>query len=376
VLLAEVAKRVVEALRPQDSAARLGGDEFAVLVESIVTVADLNIVAGRVLSQMDRPFDVFGHSSHLGVSIGAAMAGPEHTSADLLIRDADFAMYRAKEEGGHRFVVFDKHLEINLGSQQERERELRHVLDQREFELWYQPFYRMENGKLEGFESLLRWRRTDGSVDSFRELLPIAEDTGLSISIGRETVETASRQLLHWTRPGSDLTLSVNVSHRQFYHPDMVAQLSTVLAETGVDPSRLLFEIAESTLNENPDAAVSILQRMVDCNVRIAIDNFGSSLAPLNHLVRLPIDVVKLDPKLTAALSTSRQRALIQSLVHLCRTLGMQVVAQGIETSEQFDALRSLGCQLGQGYLFSQALEPARALKLVEQGHWPLALGA
>lgn len=374
VLLVEVAQRLRAALRPQDSAARLGGDEFAVLVENILAVADLNIVASRVLGEMDRPFDIFGHSVHAGVSIGAAMAGTDHTAADLLIRDADYAMYRAKDAGGGRFEIFDKHLKVNFSSQQERERELRHVLDQRQFELWYQPFYRLQTGKLEGFESLLRWRRTNGSMDSFRDLLPIAEDTGLSISIGRETVDTVCRQLRNWTGalPANELVMTVNVSHRQFYHPDMVEQLRLILAETGVNPSRMLFEVSEGTLNDNPDAAVVILQRMVDCNVRIAIDNFGSMLAPLNHLVRLPIDMIKIAPNLTAAATgASRQRALLESLIHLGQTLGIQVVAQGIETLAQLDALRGMGCELGQGFYFSHALEPARALKLVEQGFWP-----
>lgn len=373
-LLAEVAQRLSSVLRPHDSAARLGGDEFAVLVDNILTLGDLCIVAQRVLSEMNRPFQIYGHSVRAGVSIGVVMAGPEHTDADLLIRDADFAMYRAKEGGGGRFEVFDNHLKITLTSQQDRERELRHVLDHRQFELWYQPFYRLQTGKLEGFESLLRWRRTDGTVDGFRELLTIAEDTGLSIGIGRETVDTVCRQLRNWAsaQAASNLVMTVNVSPRQFYHPDMVAQLKTILTETGVDPTRLLFEVSEATLNDNPDAAVVILQRMVDCNVRIAIDNFGSSLAPLNHLVRLPIDMIKIAPKLTAsATSTSRQLAVLESLIRLGRTLGIQVVAQGIETAAQLDALCSMGCELGQGFHFSRALEPARAFKLVELGHWP-----
>jgi Amt family ammonium transporter len=379
LLLVAVAERLRAVLRPQDSAARLGGDEFAVLVEGAFTVADLSLVAARVSREIERPFDIFGHSFHAGASIGVALAGPDHTAPELLIRDADFAMYRAKEAGGSRFEVFDTNMEVHVSSQQERERELRHVLDKREFELWYQPIYQLQTGKLAGFEALLRWRRPDGSVNSFRDLLPIAEETGLSISIGRETVDTVCRQLRAWTGalPGGELTMTINVSHRQFYHPDMVAQLSAALAATGADPSRLLFEVSESTLNENPDGAVAILQRMVDCNVRIAIDNFGSTLAPLNHLLRLPIDVVKLDPKLTAAsTSAGRQSAVLESLVHLGHTLGMQVVAQGIETPAQLDALRRMGCELGQGHLFSYALEPARALKLVERGYWPDSAGA
>jgi EAL domain-containing protein (putative c-di-GMP-specific phosphodiesterase class I) len=164
------------------------------------------------------------------------------------------------------------------------------------------------------------------------------------------------------------------VSQRQFYHPDLIAQLKRTLKASGADPSRLLFEVSEATLNENLDAAVAILQRLVDCNIRIAVDDFGSSLAPLNHLVRLPIDVVKMDPRLTvAATSTSRQQAVLESLIHLGIVLNMEVIAQGIETEAQLDELQRIGCTLGQGPLLSQALEPGRALELAERGTWTLA---
>ncbi len=154
-LLMAVAGRLRASLRPQDSAARLGGDEFAVLVENILTAYDLEVVAGRILREMERPFDIFGHVVHAGASIGAAMAGPDHTSSDLLLRDADFAMYRAKQAGGGRYEIFDKHLEVCVTSQQERERELRTALDKRQFVFQYQPIYRLANGKLEGFESVV-----------------------------------------------------------------------------------------------------------------------------------------------------------------------------------------------------------------------------
>ncbi len=371
-LLMAVAERLTAALRPQDTAARLGGDEFGVLVENVLTVADLEIVATRVLQEMMRPFDIFGNSMDMGVSIGAALAGAAHESPELLLKDADVAMYRAKQGGGRQFAIFDKHLEIHVSGQQERERELRQMLDQRQYDFWYQPIYRLASGKVEGFESLLRWHRADGSVESFRELLPLAEDTGLSISIGRETLDCACEQLRQWSdvlgRP--DLFLTVNVSYRQFYHPDMVGQLRKSLEASKVDPSRLLFEVPEGVLNENPDAAIAILQRMVDLNVRLAVDNFGSSLAPLNHLVRLPIDVLKLDPRMTvAATYAGRQFAVVESLMQLGRTLGMQVVAQGIETAEQLDALIRMGCELGQGHLLGYALEPARAQMLARQDY-------
>jgi Amt family ammonium transporter len=375
-LLTAVAERLCGALRPQDTAARLGGDEFGILVENILSTSDLDAVANRVLHEMERPFEIFGQPVRAYASIGVAMAGPDHTVPELLIRDADLAMYRAKEQGGGRLEYFDNHLEVRATSLQERERELRRVLNERRFEIWYEPIYRLENGKLEGFESVLRWRRADGAVDSFRDLIAVAEETGLSIGIGRETLDAVCKQWQSWTGApqGMSLTLAVNMTHRQFYHPDMVAQLKRTLALTGADPSRLLFEVPETALNANPDGAVAILQRMVDCNVRIAVDNFGSGLAPLNHLVRLPIDVVKLDPGLTlATTSAGRQQAVLESLLHLGRTLGVQVVAQGIETAEQLEALCRLGCELGQGQLLSDALEAKEAHKLAETGRWTIA---
>jgi len=377
-LLTAVAERLCSALRPQDTAARLGGDEFGILVENILSPADLDAVANRVLHEMERPFEIFGQAVKAYASIGVAMAGPDHTVPELLIRDADLAMYRAKEQGGGRLEFFDNHMEVRATSQQERERELRRVLNERKFEIWYEPIYRLENGKLEGLESVLRWRRADGTVDSFRDLIAVAEETGLSIGIGRETLDAVCKQWQIWTGAlrQPSLTLAVNLTHRQFYHPDMIAQLKRTLALTGADPSRLLFEVPETALNANPDAAVAILQRMVDCNVRIAVDNFGSGLAPLNHLVRLPIDVLKLDPSLTAAAtSTGRQQAVLESLLHLGRTLGVQVVAQGIETPEQLEALCRMGCELGQGQLLSDAVELERAQKLAETGRWAIASG-
>jgi len=372
-LLRLVAERLRSALRPQDTAARLGGDEFAILVESILSIADIQIVASRVLEKLDQPYELCGRSIRAGASIGVAMAGPDHTAPELLIRDADFAMYRAKQDGGGRFEIFDKQLEMHVASQQERERELREVLDKRLFEIWYQPIFRLaaeSSRKLEGFEALLYWRRADGSVTSFAELMPVAEETGLSISLGRETIEAVCKQLRTWTgAPQSELTLAVNLTQQQFYHADLIPQLKRTLAATGVDPARLLFEIGEATLSENPVAALGVLERLLNCNVRLAVDDFGSGLAPLNHLVRMPIDVLKLAPELTqAAAAGDRQSAVLESLIHLGSALGVQVIAQGIESTAQVEALMRMGCEFGEGSLLSPPLDLAAARKLAGQG--------
>jgi EAL domain-containing protein (putative c-di-GMP-specific phosphodiesterase class I) len=337
-------------------------------------------MAGRVLHAMERDFEINGRSVHVGASIGVAIAGPDHAAPELLIRDADFAMYRAKQAGGGCIEIFDKKLEVVVASQQESELELRRVIEMRQFELWYQPICKIGAGKphsakVEGFDAQLCWRRVDGSVADFTSLLPVAEETGLSISLGREALEAVCKQLKIWTDrlPQSQLTLAVHLTQRQFYHADLIAQVKRTLAASGVDPARLLFEVGEGTLSENPKGALELFERLLECNVKLAVDDFGSGLAPLNHLVRLPVDVLKLDPRLTAAATqTGRQVAVLESLIQLGHKLGVQVVAQGIETVEQVEALARMGCELGQGPLLSPALEPAAAQKLAEQGEWSL----
>lgn len=377
-LLMAVASRLLASLRPQDSAARLGGDEFAILVENILTAYDLEIVAGRILREMERPFDIFGHVVNAGASIGAAMAGTDHTSSELLVRDADFAMYRAKQSGGGRYEIFDKHLEVAASSQQEREREFRTALDKRRFVYHYQPIYRLANGKLEGFESVVCLKRDDGTVDCYSDMLDVAEETGLSIILGRQTLDAVCAQLRTWieSTPDSDLTVAVNITKRQLFHPDLITHLKKALAGSGADPTRLLFEAPESAFNENPDAAVAVLQRLADCQVRVAIDDFGSSLAPLNHLIHLPITMVKLATRLTAAaVSSGRQIAALESVIRLGNALGIQVVAKGIETQEQLTALARMGCPLGEGPMLSSAIDANRAQALVERGYWTISSG-
>jgi diguanylate cyclase (GGDEF)-like protein len=371
VVLVAAADRLRAALRPHDSAARLGGDEFAILVDNIQNIGALETVARRVQAEMSRPFDIFGHFVQAGASIGAALAGPDHVTADLLVRDADFAMYRAKQSGGGRYEIFDKHLEVCVSSQQERERELRYRLEKRLLDFRYQPICRLQTGKVEALECLLGWRSGDGTADNFADLLAVAEETGLSVTLGRETMEAVCWQLRSWhnTSPSAEITLSINLTYKQFYNVDLVAQLQRTLNASGADPTKILFEVPEAVVNESPDAAVAVLQRLVDCRVRVALDEFGSSLAPLNHLVRLPIEMVKLDAKLTAAAnSAGRQQAVLDSLLRLGRTLGVHVVAQGIETPEQLRALARMGCELGQGPLLSPLLDAPQALALAERG--------
>ena len=377
-LLMAVASRLLGSLRPQDSAARLGGDEFAVLVENILTAYDLEIVAGRILRELERPFDIYGHVIHAGASIGVAMAGPDHTSSDLLVRDADFAMYRAKQSGGCRYEIFDKHLEVAATSQQERDREFRTALDKRRFAYLYRPVYRLANGRFEGLECVVCLRRDDRTVEGFHDLLAVAEETGLSIILGRQTLDAVCAQLRSWSdgAPGLDFTVSVNLTRRQLYHPDLITHLKKSLVTSGANPSKLIFQAPESAFNENSDAAVAVVQRLADCQVRVAIDDFGSSLAPLNHLIHLPVSKVNLASRLAGAThSSSRQLAVLESVIRLGNSLGIEIVAKGIESEEQLTALAQMGCTLGQGPLLAAPMEPEYALALAERGYWTLSSG-
>jgi diguanylate cyclase (GGDEF)-like protein/PAS domain S-box-containing protein len=367
LLLVALADRLRCCLRPQDTAARLGEDEFGILVENVMNAYDLEVVAKRVLGEMERPFEILGHSFPVKVSIGVAMAGKDDVTAESLLRDADLALYHARQDGGQRYEVFDRQMGSEPNLLHERERDLRQALSNRKFELWYEPIFRLGSGELESFESILRFRRADGSIDTFNDLLPMAEETGLSISIGREALETVCRQLRDWSNalPGNTLALAVNLTHRQFYHEDMAAHLKKTLAATKVEPSRLVLEIPETAVNERPDAALAMVQRLADCGVRVALDHFGAGLAAFNPLARLPMQMVKMDAQLSiAATKTGAQLALVESVIHLGKAMGMQVAAQGIETQEQLNTLRRLGCELGQGPLFSEAVDAAGALEI------------
>ncbi len=372
-VLTEVANRLTALLRPQDTAARMGGDEFAVLLDHVHTIEDIQVVAERIHKEFQRPFELQSQVRPVGVSIGVALCGKEHKQPADLLRDADFAMYRAKHQGGARYEVFDRYMQIDINAQQARERELRRVLEQREFALWYQPIYRLGEGSLAGFESLLRLRRGDGGFESFRELLALADSAGQFMTIHQETMAASLSQMREWLQlwPGSMFTLSLNLSARQFYHPELLTLVGGALEKTKLDPGRLIFEVPEAAINESPEAAAQILERLTERGVGAAIDNFGSSLAPLNYLLNLPVSQCKLDPQLVASVGENgRPSRVLRAVVSLASSLGLEVVAQGVETVGQLEALRAMGCGLAQGFLFAPAVNAKVAGKMIESGTW------
>lgn len=379
MLLMTAAGRLRTTLRPQDTAARLGRDQFAILVESIPNVTDLEVVAQRVQRDINRPYDLLGHQIQVAASMGIAISADDRNTPEALVRDADEAMHRARQAGGGRYEIFDRGVAIALPAGMERERQLRQLLHGREFELWFQPVVRLVTGLVEGFEAMPRWRRPDGSIDTLQDFLAVAEESGFAVPMGRELMEMVCQRLQSWNQaaPGSSLFLSFDITRRQFYQDDLIAQLQALVASAGIDPSRLMLEVPEGAVSDNPDRATAILQRLVDCGVRVALDHFGAGLAPLNHLLRLPVEMVKLDANLTQmAGDPGRHLAVIESLIHVAKSVGVQLVAEGVQTQPQLDLLRELGCELGQGRLFAQALEPESALQLAASNRPAMALNA
>ncbi|MFP5235853.1 MAG: putative bifunctional diguanylate cyclase/phosphodiesterase [Acidobacteriota bacterium] len=379
MLLMTAAGRLRGTLRPQDTAARLGGDHFAILVESIQGTADLEVVAQRVHRELDRTYDLLGHRIQAPVSMGMAISADDRNTPEAMLRDADMALQSAKQAGGAGYRVFDCGPTLQISADTQRERQLRQLLDQREFELWYQPIIRLATGVVEGFEAMPRRRCADGSIDTLHDLFTVAEDTGFILRVGRETTEMVCQRLKAWNGilAGTGLFLSLDVTRRQFHQDDLVAQVQSILAASGVDPARLMLEVAENAVSENPDRATAILQRLVDCGVRVALDHFGAGLAPLNQLLRLPVEVVKLDAKLTQlAAEPDRRLALLESLVHVAKSAGVQLLALGVQSDQQLQVLRELGCELGQGPSFSVALEPESARQLAGTSGRSLALNA
>lgn len=370
-LLVSVAERLSATLRPQDTAARMSGDEFAVLLENMVSLSDLETVARRVLGMMEDPFEIFGHPVAMSISLGAAIAEPSHESGEPLLRNADRAMFLAKQAGGAQYRIFETKQESQTGVLEEEKSVLRARLEQRKFEIFYQPVFRMEDGRLEFFEAVLRDPGAAASAEGDHELMNLAERAGLSVAWGAKMLDAVCRQLRAWSAMARPVPVALHLTRRQFQHPDLIPQLERALAEHGIDPEFLILEIAESVLTEKTAAAQKTITTVAEHKARVAIVDFGSEQASLQALAQLPVAIIKLDARLVTA--TGRQQAVLEALVQIGRMLGISVVAQGIETHEQLQNLAHLGCTLGQGPLLARALSVDEATRLADEGFWSAA---
>ncbi len=365
VLLA-VAHRLSAVVRPTDTFARVGGDEFVIFCEDIAgELAALELVE-RLLAALEEPFAAMGIERKVTASIGIALA--DHRSdAEVLIRSADSAMYRAKGRGGQRYELFDEEMRERSTKWLAIERDLRQAVEGDELHNLYQPIVSAEAGEIVGFEALVRWDHPVRGLITPGEFIPVAEQTGLIVAIGEGVIDRACDQAAGWRELGvPELMMAVNLSPRQFSHPGLVASVLAALERSSLNPGLLSLEITETVLIEDADTALATLERLKEIGVRLVLDDFGTGYSSLSHLKRFPIDLLKIDRSFIDGLGrNASDSAIVSAVISMGLAMGVDIVAEGVETEEQIAELRSLGCPFAQGYLFAQPLTPQAAAALM-----------
>ena len=364
-LLVGIARRLETCLRAGDTVARLGGDEFTILLDDLADPCETSLVVERIQRELASPFNLGWHEVFTTVSIGIAPSATGYDSPDEILRDADTAMYRAKSLGKARHVVFDREMHTRAVNLLQLETDLRRAVERSEFLVYYQPILTLETESLYGFEALVRWHHPRHGMISPLDFIPVAEETGMIVPIGQWVLEESCRQLRRWqeqfpTYP--PFRMSVNLSAKQFAQPDLVERIEQALRESGLDPGCLKLEITESVLMENSATAVEMLKRLRAVGVGLSIDDFGTGYSSLSYLHRFPASALKIDRSFVSRLSDNDENAeLVRTIITLARTLGMKVVAEGVETASQLAQLRALECDHGQGYYFSKPMDAVAA---------------
>jgi len=366
-LLQVVGARLSGAIRESDTAGRLGGDEFAVLVEPSLD-ATPELVAERLLDVLHQPIELAaarGRTVSITASIGITYG--HHATAEELLRDADLALYEAKAAGKNSYTVFDSRMRTGVQDRLELERDLEEALAAEQFVLLYQPIFDLEAETMTGVEALIRWHHPTHGIIPPDKFIPIAEDSGLIVPIGRWVLDTACAQAAAWHRQGHPLGMSVNVSARQLEHDNLLDEVHEALHVTGLDPDSLTLEITETALMRDSVAAAQRLRKLKMLGVRIAIDDFGTGYSSLAYLRQFPVDALKIDRSFISGIAESREssNALIHTLVQLGKTLGIKTLGEGIEDQAQLQRLQREQCDLGQGFLFARPLEPAAVEQLL-----------
>lgn len=371
--LVAIAKRFQRCVGDQ-LLARLGGDEFTILLKNVSSVQQATEIAGAIQRSLLEPFHIGDNEFFVSASIGIVMSSPEYQQPTEMLRDADTAMYRAKALGKARHIVFNASMHEDVQSTLQLETDLRRAIERQEFILNYQPIVALDTGMITGFEALVRWISPELGFISPGKFIPLAEDTGLIIPLGEWVLREACRQLNEWQSnhvTDIPLTMSVNLSVKQFSQPNLIETIDQILAETQLPAECLKLEITESAIMENSDSAAKILDQLRDRQIHLSIDDFGTGYSSLSYLHRFPVNTLKVDRSFVCRLDTADDNvAIVQAIVTLAQTMGMDVVAEGIETTEQQLQLENLGCEYGQGYLFCRPVNAETASEmLVSKNH-------
>jgi diguanylate cyclase (GGDEF)-like protein len=372
-LLKAVARRLRTQLRPEDTIARLGGDEFAVLLEGVASLSDATEVAERIAQILRAPFPLLeGQEKVVTSSMGISLSTPEAPSGEdeqenLLLRNADTAMYRAKVNGKARYEVFDKSMHSQALERLKLESDLRRALEKGELRLYYQPKVRLKTGEVFAMEALVRWEHPQQGLILPSQIIPLAEETGLILPLGQWVLRESCRQTRRWHDQFPDISplgVCVNLSAKEFEHHDLVEDVARNLHETELDPSTLTVEITESILMEDVPRTVAVLEEVKSLVVKLGVDDFGTGYSALSYLKRFPIDCLKIDRSIIEELGQdSTDEAVATAAIVLAHAFGAQVTAEGIMTSEQLGRLRALGCDAGQGFYFCEPRLSEAAIK-------------
>ncbi|MFZ5877352.1 MAG: EAL domain-containing response regulator [Nitrospirota bacterium] len=370
VFLKAVADRLASCVRGGDTVARLGGDEFAIILADMAQPDDAASLARKILGEFSRPFSTGPHELVVTSSIGITLYPTDDDCVDHLLRNADAAMYRAKELGRNTYQFYTAEMNVKAVERLDVEMHLRRALERDEFVLHYQPQIDLSTRRILGVEALIRWVRPDRGMISPAEFIPVAEDAGLIGPIGEWVLRTACRQARAWEAADiAPLRLAVNVSAIQFRRPDFVATLDRILSESGLSPTRLELEITESLLMGHDSAVLGRLATLHDMGMTFSIDDFGTGYSSLGYLKRFPIDVLKIDRSFVGnAVADADQETIAAAIVSLAHSLKLRVVAEGVETEDQSTFLRSLGCDVAQGYLYSRPLPADNIEPLLRRG--------
>ncbi len=359
-LLLAISERLQDHLRPGDVLARMGEDEFCFLMHQIDDQVTLAPYIQAMLQSFAKSFTVADCEIFTTVCIGIALGSSTYQQPEAPLQDADAAMYKAKLRGKGSYQIFDRQMSVVMLNRLKLETDLQRALEHQEFMTYYQPIVNLHTEKICGFEALVRWEHPDRGMVSPGEFIPCMEETGLIVPVGMVVLRQACQQLYRWHQQGwTELTMSVNLSVRQFACPTLLADIDQVLAETSVHPASLKLEITESAIMDNAQVAIAQTEQLRSRQIQISIDDFGTGYSSLSYLHRFPVDNLKIDRSFINQIQPgSPNHQIVNTIVTLSNQLGLTVVAEGIETQQQLEYLQQLSCELGQGYLFSKPLAP------------------